>query len=234
MKKTTFSLVVLILTLIHTPFSSEDYDTLRQNMVQYQIKDRGIRDPLVLSAMSQVKRHLFLPTHQRARAYRDGPLPIGHGQTISQPYVVALMTELLKIDSSSKVLEIGTGSGYQAAVLAEIAEMVYSVELVKALGQSAAKRLKKLGYSNVQVRIGDGYLGWKAHSPYDAIIVTCGADKVPPALVAQLKVGGILCIPVGPAYRVQRLLVLTKKPNGQVHQKVIADVRFVPLVRPKR
>ncbi|MDH5680777.1 MAG: protein-L-isoaspartate(D-aspartate) O-methyltransferase [Spirochaetota bacterium] len=226
--------LILILLLSNKPMIANNYDSMRQNMVKYQLKARGIRDPLVLSAMSRVKRHLFVPSHLRGMAYRDEPLPIGHGQTISQPYMVALMTELLKIGSSSKVLEIGTGSGYQAAVLAEITKKVYSVELVEALGVSAAKRLKKLGYTNVHLRIGDGYLGWKAHSPYDAIIVTCGADKVPPALVDQLKVGGILCIPVGPAYRVQRLLVLTKKPDGSLKRKVIADVLFVPLVRPKK
>ncbi len=186
--------------------------------------------PAVRAAMARVERHRFVPASERERAYGNYPLPIGAGQTISQPYIVALSTDLIDPQPGQTVLEIGTGSGYQAAVLAEIVGQVYSVELIEDLGRSAAKRLAAAGYANVEVRIGDGYAGWPEKAPFDGIVVTAAAPQVPPALVEQLKTGGRMVIPVGASHTVQELLVLTKRADGGVDRKRVLPVRFVPLV----
>lgn len=200
-------------------------------MVRSQLEARGIKNRSVLEAMSSVPRHEFVPEQYRGESYSDGPLPIGFGQTISQPYVVALMTELLELDKKSKVLEVGTGSGYQAAVLSRIAGEVYSVEIVKELRDMSSGVLKRSGYANVRTLYGDGYYGWARHAPYDAIIVTCASEFIPPPLILQLKNGGRMCIPVGPPFKVQHLLLIKKSESGDIRAEVITEVRFVPLVR---
>jgi len=188
-------------------------------------------DPTVLDAMRRVPRHLFVPASQAPYAYENRPLPIGHRQTISQPYIVALMTELVRPRKGDRVLEIGTGSGYQAAVLAELVGTVYTIEIVAPLAEEARERLKRLGYANVEVRTGDGYKGWEEHAPFDAIMVTAGADEVPPPLVRQLKRGGRLVIPVGPAHSIQYLTVIEKQADGSTRTRQVAPVRFVPFTR---
>lgn len=185
--------------------------------------------PRVLAAMEAVPRHAFVPPGERAAAYRNRPLSIGHGQTISQPFIVAMMTELLQVKETDRVLEVGTGSGYQAAILSELAREVYSVEIVPELGEAAARTLAKLGRAHVATRIGDGYKGWPEHAPFDAIVVTAAPDHVPPALVEQLKPGGRLVIPVGDL--VQDLVVVTKNPDGTTTSTAVVPVRFVPLIR---
>ncbi|MCD4783958.1 MAG: protein-L-isoaspartate(D-aspartate) O-methyltransferase [Candidatus Eremiobacteraeota bacterium] len=209
----------------------KQFKTLRELMVKKQIKGRGVKDEAVLSAMRKVPRHLFVPEKVRNYAYEDHPVPIGKGQTISQPYIVALMTDLLDLDKNDKVLEVGTGSGYQAAVLAEIAEEVYTIEIVEELHKKSNETLKQLGYKNIKTKHGDGYKGWKENAPYDAIIVTAAPEKIPEALIEQLKVGGRLIIPVGPLRRPQKLMLVTKKDKGKVQKKFITDVIFVPLVK---
>ena len=186
--------------------------------------------PRVRAALGKVERHRFVPAAQQALAYRNHPLPIGNGQTISQPYIVALSTDLVAPAPGQRVLEIGTGSGYQAAVLAEIVATVYSIELIPALGKEAAQRLKTLGYSNVEVRIGDGYAGWPERAPFDAIVVTAAAPKVPEALVEQLNPGGRMVIPVGGSQEAQQLVLIVKRADGTVERKSVLAVRFVPLV----
>ena len=203
----------------------------RKYMVLNQIESRGIKDPNVLNAMENVLRHEFVPGEIRELAYEDRPLPIGYGQTISQPYIVALMTELLKLDKESRVLEVGTGSGYQAAVLSEIAKEVYTVEIIKPLYEEASETLKDLGYTNIKTSHKDGYFGWEEHSPYDAIIVTCASEFIPPPLITQLKLGGVMCIPVGPPFKVQQLVLVKKEKDGDIKTNIITFVRFVPLTR---
>jgi len=198
----------------------------RLRMVEEQIRARGVKDTLVLQVMRRVPRHLFVPPELTGVAYTDGALPIGLGQTISQPYIVALMTELAELEGGETVLEIGTGSGYQAAVLAEIADTVYTIEIVAPLAATAAARLDSLGHANVVVRCGDGYQGWVEHAPFDAVIVTAAPDHVPEPLIEQLRVGGRLVIPVGDTY--QELLQITKTEDGAVERSVI-PVRFVPM-----
>jgi protein-L-isoaspartate(D-aspartate) O-methyltransferase len=188
-------------------------------------------DATVLDAMRRVPRHLFVPQGQQPHAYENRPLPISHGQTISQPYIVALMTDLVRPRKADRVLEIGTGSGYQAAVLGELVASVYTIEIVAPLAEEARERLARLGYSNVTVRAGDGYKGWPEHAPFDSIMVTAGADEVPPPLVQQLKPGGRLVIPVGPAHSVQYLTVVEKQADGTVRSRQVAPVRFVPFTR---
>jgi len=205
----------------------------RQEMVERQLKGRDITDARVLAAMGRVPRHRFVPPALAKDAYTDRPLPIGEGQTISQPYIVALMTQLLELRGRERVLEVGTGSGYQAAVLAEIVGQVHTIEILPGLATSAATRLKALGYGDVKVRAGDGYQGWPTQAPFDAIVVTAGASHIPGPLVAQLKEGGRLVIPVDVAVDYQELLQC-RKERGQLTQKVIAPVRFVPLIEPKR
>jgi protein-L-isoaspartate(D-aspartate) O-methyltransferase len=195
-------------------------------MVNEQIIARGVRDPLVLEAINHVERHRFVPVDFQSQAYTDGPLPIGEGQTISQPYIVALMTELARIGPDSRVLEIGAGSGYQTAVLAEIAREVYSIEIIERLAQKARQILDELGYTNVQLKVGDGYQGWPEAAPFDAILVTAAPDHIPQPLLDQLKTGGRLVIPVGSYY--QSLQVITKTPDG-FRQDSVAPVRFVPM-----
>jgi protein-L-isoaspartate(D-aspartate) O-methyltransferase len=198
-------------------------------MVREQIVARGVTDARVLAAMTRVPRHEFIPADQRSSAYVDGPLPIGHGQTISQPFVVAFMTACLDPKPGDRVLEVGTGSGYQAAVLSGLVAEVYSIEVVEPLARRARADLTRLGYRNVTVRAGDGYLGWPEAAPFDAIIVTCAPDQVPQALVQQLKAGGRMIVPVGPQHGVQDLILLRKTPKGMETQAVM-PVRFVPMV----
>ena len=186
--------------------------------------------PQVRAALAKVERHRFVPAGQQSLAYRNHPLPIGSGQTISQPYIVALSTDLIEPQPGQRVLEIGTGSGYQAAILAEIVSKVYSIELVPSLGKEAAERLRTLGYANVEVRIGDGYAGWPERAPFDAIVVTAAAPRVPEALVAQLKPGGRMVIPVGESHEAQQLLLIVKRADGSVERRSVLPVRFVPLV----
>jgi protein-L-isoaspartate(D-aspartate) O-methyltransferase len=195
------------------------------------IRSYGFTDKTVLAAMARVPRHHFVPASQQAHAYKDSPLPIGYGQTISQPYIVAEMTRQLQLTADSRVLEIGTGSGYQAAVLAEITDHVFSIEIVKELAVSAASALKKNGYASVQVRHGDGYYGWEEEAPYDAIIVTCAAGQIPPPLIAQLRNGGRMVIPVGKRFGTQTLILVTKNRDGTVESRSLMMVRFVPLTR---
>jgi protein-L-isoaspartate(D-aspartate) O-methyltransferase len=197
-------------------------------MVESQIRRRGVSDEDVLTALETVPRHEFVPAKYQAQAYADHPLPIGYGQTISQPYIVAWMTELLELESGDKVLEIGTGSAYQAAVLAEITDQVYSVEIIEELEKSAEERLKRLGYDQVKVKHADGYFGWEEHAPYDAIVVTCAPDHVPQPLVQQLKDGGQMVLPVGPPGGYQSLWLITKR-GDEVHTRNLGGVRFVPL-----
>jgi len=188
----------------------------------------------VMAAMAEVPRHEFVPGHEQTYAYANGPLPIGHGQTISQPYIVALMTDLLECGENDRVLEVGTGSGYQAAVLSRVVGQVYSVEVISELAQQAAERLDRLGYTNVQTRHGDGYEGWLEHAPYDGILVTAAAPSVPPPLTEQLKEGARLVIPVGPQFGHQELMVIEKHPDGSLIQTDILGVAFVPLTRSYR
>jgi protein-L-isoaspartate(D-aspartate) O-methyltransferase len=219
--------ILLFFMLISFPVQEADYKERRETMVQRYIAGRGISDKAVLKAMRAVERHKFVPPEQVAEAYADHPLPIGSGQTISQPYIVAYMTEVLHLSPQMKVLEIGTGSGYQAAVLAEIVKEVYTIEIIAEHGKAAAERLKRLDYDNVQVKVGDGYQGWREHAPYDAIIVTAGAEHVPPPLLEQLKEGGRMVIPVGPAFMTQRLMLIEKK-KGKTVTKSLIPVLFVP------
>jgi len=207
-----------------------DFETLRRLMVEHQLERRGIADPLVLEAMRKVPREAFVPPELAEEAYADGPLPIGEGQTISQPYIVALMTEALELRGGERVLEIGAGSGYAAAVLAEIAAELYTVERHARLAEEAAARLTRLGYDNVHVRVGDGSLGWPEHAPFDAIVVAAGAPEVPEALKEQLAVGGRLVIPVGQGRTLQDLLRLRRLSETEYQREELGGVRFVPLV----
>jgi len=206
---------------------NHQYQDLRKQMVKGQIATRGVADENVLAAMRKVPRHEFVPEGLRQAAYDDRPLPIGSGQTISQPYIVALMTEVLRIAPGEKVLEIGTGSGYQAAILAELTDQVYTIEILEDLGHRAEQTLRRLGYSQVEVKIGDGYLGWEEHAPFDAIIVTCAPDHIPKPLVDQLVEGGRMVIPVGRGYGQE--LYLVEKKEGQIRQRGIIPVLFVPM-----
>lgn len=215
-----------------TPSISDPFTTQRLAMVATQIRARDVRDPDVLRAMETVPRHEFVPKELLAQAYNDHPLPIGYGQTISQPYIVAVMTELAQVKRGDRVLEIGTGSGYQAAILAVLTGEVYSVEIIPALAESAAERLKRLGYTNVRVKNADGYNGWEEYAPYDAIVVTCAPDHIPPPLIAQLKDGGRMVIPVGPVGGFQTLRRVIKR-GDQVLSENVMGVLFVPLVRGK-
>jgi protein-L-isoaspartate(D-aspartate) O-methyltransferase len=209
-------------------YDSAYYAEERTAMVRDQIKARGITDIKVLAAMLKVERHRFVPPAYRSEAYEDHPLPVGEGQTISQPYIVAFMTEALELEKKDEVLEIGTGSGYQAAILAEICDSVFTIEIFRSLGLSAIKTLDELGYTNVFVRIGDGYKGWTEHAPYDAIIVTCAPDHVPEMLEAQLAEGGRMIIPVGGDYT--QNLILLKKKAGKLLKQNVLPVRFVPMI----
>jgi protein-L-isoaspartate(D-aspartate) O-methyltransferase len=208
--------------------SDREYAKARDEMVRQQIEARQVKDPLVLDSMGTVPRHEFVLERYLEFAYADSPLPIHHGQTISQPYIVAWMTELLQVQPGDKVLEIGTGSGYQAAVLAEMGIEVYSVEIIPELSREAMQRLSSLGYEGIEVLTADGYFGWEAHAPYDAIIVTAAPDHLPQPLIAQLKEGGRLVIPIGPVGAVQTLW-LFEKIEGEMQATNLGGVRFVPL-----
>ena len=207
----------------------DKYDAVRSRMVTKDIERRRVKDPLVLRAMRAVPRHRFMPKAKVAYAYKDQPVPIGHGQTISQPYIVASMTEELHLKKGMKVLEIGTGSGYQAAVLAEITPWVYSIEIKRPLAQRSKDMFKELGYKTIKSRHGDGYYGWKEAAPFDAIIVTAAAPHIPPPLVKQLKPGGRMILPVGPRHATQDLILLTKDLKGKTRTRSLYPVRFVPL-----
>ena len=207
-----------------------DWKIAAQTMVKKQIKDRGIVDPKVLDVLSNTPRHKFVPTDMVLYAYDDSPLPIGEGQTISQPYIVALMTELLSLSGKEKVLEIGTGSGYQSAILSLLSNKVYTIEIVKSLALQAKKVLQELEIHNVYVRWGDGYKGWPSEAPFDCIIVTAAPDTIPEALIKQLKIGGKLVIPVGKYW--QELKVISKTSDSNINEKTIIPVRFVPMVHP--
>ncbi len=206
------------------------YQLLRQAMIENQIIDRGVSDERVIKAMNDVPRHLFVKESLRDLAYADGPLPIGHNQTISQPYIVAYMTEILQPDTHHIVLEVGTGSGYQAAILSKLVNHVYSIEIIPELGKEAANRLDKLGYDNVTVKIGDGYNGWEEHSPFDRIIVTAAPEQIPKKLVDQLKSGGLMVLPVGKTSFGQDMRVVKKDRTGQVTTQETIPVRFVPMI----
>lgn len=208
-----------------------NYKELRNKMVKEQVAARGIKERPVIKAMQKVERHLFVPSQFRHLAYSDSPLPIGFGQTISQPYIVGVMTQLLDINSKSKVLEIGTGSGYQAAILGEICKEVYSIEIVEGLALKAKSTIESLNYDNLFLKWGDGYIGWEEHAPYDAIIVTCSPRKIPQALIDQLVEGGSLVIPIGD--KNIKSLVLLKKIDGELVRRDVVPVRFVPMIDEK-
>jgi protein-L-isoaspartate(D-aspartate) O-methyltransferase len=235
MNRAALLLSVLLLASLYflstnhaTLFAGDPYDEKRQAMIEHDIKGRGIKDKAVLEAMGKIPRHLFVDKSLVNKAYADHPLPIGEGQTISQPYVVALMTEALQLKPDDKVLEIGTGSGYQAAVLAEIVNEVYTIEIRKALADMATKRLKDLGYQNVKVKYADGYSGWKKYAPFDAIIITAAANHIPPPLINQLDEGGRLILPLGSTLYYQTL-TLMKKKEGNLDVQQMGAVSFVPM-----
>lgn len=225
----TWSVAAAVLAV--TSVEAADFHVARERMVREQIESRGITNAPVLAAMRKVPRHEFVPERWAEAAYEDHPLPIGYEQTISQPYIVALMTELVQPTQGAKVLEVGTGSGYQAAILAEAGAEVYTIEILEPLAKESAARLQRLGYNQVHVKQGDGYLGWPEQAPFDAIIVTAGADHIPPPLVKQLKPGGRMVIPVGEAHAEQALLLVQKGLDGTVTTRKIAPVLFVPLTR---
>jgi protein-L-isoaspartate(D-aspartate) O-methyltransferase len=218
-----------IFFLMSPVMASDPYLQKRTQMVQKDIQGRGVKDPKVLEAMGKIPRHLFVDESFKEKAYADHPLPIGEGQTISQPYVVALMTEALRLRPEDRVLEIGTGSGYQAAVLAEIVKEVYTIEIRKPLAESASKRLWELGYKNIQVRCADGYFGWEEFAPFDAVMVTAASNHIPPALLKELKEGGRLIIPVGSTTFHQTLTLVTKE-KGDLQVEQLGGVIFVPLI----
>lgn len=224
------SAFLLLLLPVTDLAEDSEYAEQRNAMVKQTIGERGVQDSEVLRAMYTVPRHEFVPDNLRDHAYEDRPLPIGLGQTISQPYIVAYMTELLQLKKESTALEIGTGSGYQAAILAEIVDQVYTIEIFEELGQQAQKCFERLGYDNVTATIGDGYYGWEEFAPFDGIIVTCAADHIPPPLIQQLKPGGKMVIPVGGVFQVQTLMLVIKDEDGEVTVKNMLPVRFVPLL----
>lgn len=220
------------------PLEAADYKAQRQAMISAIEQDviatslyigKRAFDPAVMNAMASVPRHEFVPQEYKASAYENRPLPIGYGQTISQPYIVALMTDLLHLAKDNKVLEIGTGSGYQAAILNQLTPHVFTIEIIEPLGQRAIRTFKRLQLDNIKARIGDGYYGWEEHAPFDAIVVTAAADHVPPPLVRQLKKGGRMVIPVGSRFFVQQLVLVTKDDSGKITTRQMLPVRFVPL-----
>ncbi len=223
--------VLLSLMFLVSGAGPDPYRQKRLEMVRRQIEARGVKDPRVLEAMRQVPRHRFVPPRLARLAYRDYPLPIGHGQTISQPFMVAFMTEALGLKPGDKVLEVGTGSGYQAAVLSRLAAQVYSIEIIPQLQDEARARLARLGYGNIHLRTGDGYLGWPEAAPFQGIIVTCAPERIPPPLLEQLAPGGRMVIPVGPRGGVQELVLVEKDHRGGLRRRRLLPVRFVPLVR---
>lgn len=226
------ALLVSLLSLLNiNPIQETSYEKQRERMVKNQMEARGISDRPTLRGMRTVPRHLFVPEDQVARAYDDSPLPIGYGQTISQPYIVAYMTEVIRPEGDHRVLEVGTGSGYQAAVLAEIVDSVYTIEIIKELATSAHSRLSKLGYQNARVKNADGYYGWKEFAPFDAIVVTAASEHIPPPLIEQLKEGGKMIIPVGSPFMVQQLMLVEKTKGKKIRTTSLMPVRFVPFTR---
>lgn len=225
-----FFLILLIICSLNPLVARDSRRRERESMVRRQIEARGINDPATLRAMRNVPRHLFMPPIRRGQAYADSPVPIGYGQTISQPYIVAYMTEIVLPKPEHRVLEIGTGSGYQAAVLAEIVAEVYTIEIVPELAQSSQKAIEQLEYDNIKVKSGDGYYGWEEYAPFDAIVVTAAAEHIPPPLIAQLKEGGRMIIPVGSPFMVQNLM-LVEKVGDQIKTTSLMPVRFVPFTR---
>ena len=228
----------LIAQTASASMSESDYAAARARLVEViesDVRETSVYldtealDPRVMEAIATVPRHQFVPDDQRAHAYENRPLSIGHGQTISQPYIVAIMTDLLKLKPGDRVLEIGTGSGYQAAILAPLTETVFTIEIIEPLARQAQARFRRLGYANIRSRIGDGYYGWEEHGPFDAIIVTAAADHVPPPLIKQLKPGGRMVIPVGGRFLTQQLVLVSKDDDQHVTTRQILPVRFVPL-----
>lgn len=236
-----FNLVRILSLLLFSSIAltaGDDYPRQRESMIRAIEADvratktyleKEALDPRIMEAMNTVPRHVLVPRKQRSNAYRNRPLPIGYGQTISQPYIVAIMTDLLNPQPEHRVLEVGTGSGYQAAILSRLVRQVYTIEIIEALGKRARRDLTKLGYNNIQVRIGDGYYGWKQHAPFDGIVVTAAASHIPPPLIEQLKPGGRMIIPVGSRFLVQQLLLVVKDEEGNATTRQILPVRFVPL-----
>ena len=222
--------IFIFLWIAMAPLFQDEYAGLRHQMVETQIEARGVGDSNVLKSMKKVPRHLFVPSSYQSAAYSDRPLPIGNNQTISQPYIVGYMTETIHPKSDDVVLEIGTGSGYQAAVLAEIVKEVYTLEIIPELGIMAKERLNILGYTNIHAKVSDGYYGWNEFAPFDAIVVTAAAEQIPEPLIEQLAEGGRMIIPVGPAFDIQNLVLVTKK-NGETKVKKLFAVRFVPFTR---
>ena len=208
----------------------DSYRAAREEMVRSQIEERGVTHPAVLRAMRKVPRHLLVPKEQQAFAYGDYPMQIGHRQTISQPYIVGFMSAAIDPKPGHRILEIGTGSGYQAAVLAEIVEKVYTIEIIPELGRAADAQLRNLGYTNIEVRVSDGYYGWPEEAPFDGIVVTAAATEIPPPLIGQLREGGKMIIPIGPEFSVQNLVLVTMK-KGRPEQRQLFPVRFVPFTR---
>ncbi|MDR4989172.1 MAG: protein-L-isoaspartate(D-aspartate) O-methyltransferase [Bacteroidales bacterium] len=234
MKIFSVPILLFLLVVLKTGDAvADEFERERNQMVRTQIQARGIRDRATLRAMRAVPRHLYVPAVQRRNAYQDRPLPIGYGQTISQPYIVAYMTEIIRPAPGQRVLEIGTGSGYQAAVLAEIIDQVYTIEIIGPLGEQAKRKLQAQ-YDNVHVKIADGYHGWPEHAPFDAIVVTAAADYIPPPLVEQLKEGGRMIIPVGSPFQVQQLMLVEKKEGGEISTSSLMPVRFVPFERERQ
>lgn len=231
-KKSIFSVFSLLLcfSFLCGISRERDLEKLKDKMIKKQIEARGVRNSRVLDAIRKVERHKFVPKQYIDEAYEDHPLPIGHGQTISQPYIVALMTELCELDGSERVLEIGTGSGYQAAILSLLAKEVYTIEIIEALGKSASKKLKELSFDNVSVKIGDGYKGWPEKAPFDVIILTACPPEIPKTLLNQLAEGGIIVAPVGDY---NQELIKIEKNNGTYRKETITYVRFVPMVHGK-
>lgn len=230
--------LLLTLLMLCSLARAVDYAAMRQQMIR-EIEsdvretsiylDKRALDPRVMAVMAQLPRHLFVPEQQRPHAYENRPLGIGHGQTISQPYIVALMSDLLRVEPGHRVLELGTGSGYQAAVLAQLGAEVYTIEIIEPLGKQAAERFATLGYRNIASRIGDGYYGWESQAPFDAIMVTAAADHVPAPLIGQLKPGGRMVIPIGGGFQVQQLMLIEKLKDGGIKTRQLLPVRFVPL-----
>ena len=226
-----WTVLFFLLFSISCTQNDPNFDRLRKLMIKNQLQSRGIRDDAVLEVMRSVERHNFVPENYRDRAYSDGPLPIGHGQTISQPYIVAFMTEQLQVSSQHKVLEIGTGSGYQAAILGELAKHVFTIEIIPELAEGAKNILNHLSYKNITVRAGDGYKGWPEEAPFERIMVTAAPTEVPQTLVDQLAPGGRMILPVGAQFLVQYLWVIEKDDQGTVTKEKILPVRFVPMVK---
>ena len=234
----SFQAWLIVFVIVCNAMGADQYEEARHKMVkaiEADVRETSLYinkkslDPRVMEVMDKVERHKFVPPSEQTWAYANRPLPIGHGQTISQPYIVALMTDLISVDPGDRVLEIGTGSGYQAAVLAEMGTEVFTIEIIAPLARQASRRLADLGYSQVKTREGDGYYGWEDEAPFDAIVVTAAADHVPPPLVRQLKPGGVMVIPVGSRFMVQQLVLVTKDSAGSITTRQILPVRFVPL-----